>query len=97
MKLTLSDVQKVARLARLKLSEDELSKSVEQLGFILEFIDTLNDVDTDDVEPMAHTAELVNAFRADVPAPSLDRNDALANAPQTDGRYFLVPAILEGA
>ncbi|WP_437191601.1 Asp-tRNA(Asn)/Glu-tRNA(Gln) amidotransferase subunit GatC [Planctomicrobium sp. SH527] len=97
MKLTLSDVQKVARLSRLKLAEDEQARYVEQIGQILNYVELLNEVDTDGVEPMAHSAELTNVFRADVPTPSLDRQAALSNAPKSDGKYFLVPQILEGA
>lgn len=97
MKLTLSDVQKVAKLSRLKLAEDEQVRYVEQLGQILNYVELLNEVVTDGVEPMAHAAELTNVFRADVPKPSLDRQAALSNAPKSDGKYFLVPQILEGA
>jgi len=97
MKLTPDDVRKVARLARLKLSEEETQRFTEQLGRILEYVHQLDEIETAQVEPMAHAGDLVNVFREDVPVPSLDRQDALANAPKTDGKYFLVPQILEGA
>ncbi len=97
MKLTQDDVKKVARLSRLKLSESEPGQLVDQLGKILNYVELLNEVDTDGVLPMAHPGDLMNVFREDQPTPSLDRKDALANAPKTDGKYFLVPQILEGA
>lgn len=97
MSLTPADVEKVARLARLKLTAEEQSRFVGQLGEILEYVRMLDELDTSAVEPAAHAADLVNVFRNDEPRPSLDRSDALANAPRTDGKYFLVPQILEGA
>jgi aspartyl-tRNA(Asn)/glutamyl-tRNA(Gln) amidotransferase subunit C len=94
-RLTRDEVAKVALLGRLKLSADELDRMTVQLGRVLEYVDILNDVDTQNVEPMAHAIELRDVFREDVPVPSLPREDALANAPKTDGRCFVVPAILE--
>ena len=94
--LTREDVMKVALLARLKLSEAELETFTAQLGHVLQYVDILNEVDTAVVEqPMAHAVELSNVFREDVVRPSLPRDEALANAPKSDGRYFLVPPILE--
>ncbi len=95
--LTRDDVVKVATLARLKLSESEIERFTSQLGQVLEYIDVLNEIDTDNVEPMAHAAELRNVFRDDNPRQSLPREKALANAPQTDGRFFQVPRILDGS
>ena len=94
--LTRDDVEKVARLARLKLSDAELATFTTQLGQVLEYVEMLNEVDTDSVEqPMAHAVELTNVFRDDVPGQCLPREAALANAPKTDGRYFVVPQILD--
>jgi aspartyl-tRNA(Asn)/glutamyl-tRNA(Gln) amidotransferase subunit C len=95
-RLTRDDVAKVALLGRLKLSDDELEQMTTQLGRVLEYVDILNEVDTAGVEPMAHPIELANVFRDDVECESLPREDALANAPKTDGRCFVVPAILDG-
>lgn len=97
MILSQDDVLKVARLSRLRLTPEEQQRFGEQLGQILDFVQQLNEVDTSDVEPMAHAGDLSNVFRADEPTPSLDRKEALANAPKSDGKYFLVPQILEGA
>lgn len=94
--LTPDDVRKVARLARLKLTDEEVAIYTRQLAQVLQYVERLAEVETSNVEPMAHAVELENVFRPDEPTPSLPREAALANAPQTDGRYFLVPAILEG-
>ncbi|MCA9073966.1 MAG: Asp-tRNA(Asn)/Glu-tRNA(Gln) amidotransferase subunit GatC [Planctomycetaceae bacterium] len=93
--LSADDVKKVASLARLKLSPEEIARYQEQLDNVLSYVHRLDEVDTADVEPMAHAVEVVNVFRRDEPRASLDREQALANAPQSDGQYFLVPAILD--
>lgn len=90
-------VEKVARLGRLKLTNEELDRFAGQLGSVLKYVHMLNEVDTDDVQPMAHAVELTNVLREDVTIESLPRDAALANAPLTDGKYFLVPQILDGA
>lgn len=94
-KLTRSDVLKVALLARLKLTDAEVDDCTAKLGSVLAYVDSLNEVVTDEVEPMVHAVELSNVFRADQVAPSLPREAALANAPKTDGQFFLVPQILD--
>lgn len=93
--LTRDDVKKVAVLARLKLSEAEIDSLTTQMGKILGFVESLNEVQTDGVEPMVHAMELRNVFRADESRPSLPREESLKNAPKTDGKYFLVPQILD--
>lgn len=95
--LSPKDVQKVATLARLKLTEEELQQIGQQIGGILDYVAVLDEVDVSDVEPMAHVADVSNAFRADATRPSLPREESLSNAPKTDGKYFLVPQILENA
>jgi aspartyl-tRNA(Asn)/glutamyl-tRNA(Gln) amidotransferase subunit C len=94
-KLTRDQVLKVARLARLKLSDAEVADYIEKLGNVLAYVDSLNEIDTEDVEPMVHAVELSNVFRADEVALSLSRQAALSNAPKTDGQCFLVPQILD--
>lgn len=94
--LTADDVRKVARLARLKLSEPEVESFTRQLGQLLEYVEVLSEVDTAHVEPLAHAIDVSNVMRNDEPVTSLSREAALQNAPQSDGRYFLVPPILEG-
>ncbi|MEZ6055949.1 MAG: Asp-tRNA(Asn)/Glu-tRNA(Gln) amidotransferase subunit GatC [Planctomycetaceae bacterium] len=95
--LSPDEVRKVAGLARLELSEDEVASFSQQLGKILDYVNQLSDVPTDGVQPMAHAIEVMDVFREDIPQPSLSREAALANAPKQDGRYFVVPAILDGA
>ena len=94
MPLTRAEVEKIALLSRLLLSEDELQRMTAQLGGILGYMDLLGEVDTTGVEPMAHARDLANVFRNDVVRPSLDREQALANAPHRDEECYLVPAVL---
>jgi aspartyl-tRNA(Asn)/glutamyl-tRNA(Gln) amidotransferase subunit C len=94
MALSREDVEKVALLARLRLTPDELDRMTAQLAAIVGYVDQLAELNTEDVEPMAHAVELSNVFRADELRPSLPREAALANAPHHDGEYYLVPAVL---
>ncbi len=93
--LTKDTVTKVAHLARLKLSDAELDLFTTQLGQVLGYVELLDELDTSAVEPMAHVADIANVFRDDELRPSLPRAAALSNAPKTDGKYFVVPQILE--
>lgn len=94
--LTREQVQKVALLARLKLTEAEVDAMTAQLGAILGYVEQLNELNTEGVEPLAHPLPLQNVFRADEPAPSLTVDEALANAPKRQGDFYSAPAILEG-
>lgn len=89
------DVQKVARLARLELTAQEAQQFGDQLKNVLSYVDILNEIDTTGIEPLAHPHETTNVLRPDVPTGSLPRESALSNAPKTDGKYFLVPQILD--
>lgn len=89
------DIAHVARLARLGLSDEELSNYQAQLGVILEHAAHVQELDTDGVEPTAHPLPMVNAFRADEVRPSLDRDEVLAQSPEHDDGYFRVPPHLE--
>jgi len=95
MKVDKKDVEHVAMLARIELSEDEKEDYSEQLSAILEFFDRLKEVDTTDVSPTSHVLDLVNALRPDEIQPSLDVNDALKNAPDRSDRFYQVPKILD--
>ena len=95
MSLTADDVAKVALLARLRLSPGELETFTGQLNAIVGFVEQLGELDTTDVEPLAHGVEVRNVFREDVRQPALPREDALANAPQRNAGSFLVPAVLD--
>ena len=94
MSLSREDVEKVSLLARLKLSEEELDVMTEQMVRIVGYIDQLSEVDTENVEPMAHAIEQFNVFADDVVHDSLPRDAALANAPKRDDECFRVPAVL---
>jgi aspartyl-tRNA(Asn)/glutamyl-tRNA(Gln) amidotransferase subunit C len=94
MSLSRQDIEKVALLARLQLTEAELESMTDKLGQIVGYVDQLAEVNTDNVRPMAHAVEVVNVFRADEVAASLPRDEALANAPHRDERGYLVPAVL---
>lgn len=95
MGLTREDVHKVAMLARLRLEDAELGTYTQQLNAILDFIEQLQEVDIEGVEPLAHGGEVTNVFREDRAEPSLPREKALANAPKRNSESFLVPAVLD--
>ncbi len=82
----------VARLARLKLSEEEVERMAGELSSILEHVDRIAQMDLDGVEPTSHVVALENVVRADVPRPSLPREAALANAPEPVDGAFRVPS-----
>ena len=94
MKISREEVRHVARLARLDLEDTVLDQMADQLGGILEYMDTLNRVDTEGVAPTAHAVSLTTPLRADELRPHLDREAALANAPERDEESFLVPRII---
>ncbi len=93
--MDIADVRKVANLARLSLTDQELESSRQQLGAILDYVRLLDEVDLDGVSPMPHPVPMSNVFRDDVQQSSLSREDSLSNACKTDGQFFLVPRILE--
>lgn len=95
--LTADQVRKVAKLARLQLSEADVDRFTQQLGQVLGYVEMLSELNTDGVEPLAHPLEIENVLREDVPTPSLSREATLSNAPKSDGRCFLVPQILDAA
>ena len=94
--LTRADVEHVAYLARLGLTPDELARLEGQLNHILDQYAKLAELDTDAIPPTAQTIELENILREDVARPSMSPEDVLATAPQRDGDFFVVPAILGG-
>jgi len=90
-----SQVKQVANLARLELTEEEIAKFSVELSSILEYIEKLNELDVEGVEPLAHCLPIHNVFREDVPKDSIDVEKALANAPQRYEEYFKVPKVLD--
>lgn len=95
--LSRGDVEHVAHLARLGLSEEEIKLLEVQLNHILEQYAVLAELDTDHIAPTAQTIELENILREDIVSPSLDVEQALANAPERSGDYFVVPAVITDA
>ena len=95
MSLTLEQVRWVAHLARLDLGEAELETMTRQLSAILEYVDQLQKINTDQVEPLAHPLPIHNVFREDEPTPCLPVDAALQNAPDRRGDFYGVPAVLE--
>ena len=90
-----ADVEAVARLARLQLTEPETEVLREQLSAILTYIDKLRALDTDGVEPTSHAVPLLNVMRDDAPEPCLPADAMLANAPDRVDEFFRVPRIIE--
>ncbi len=94
-KLTLEEVDHVANLARLTFSEAEKEKLAEQLAKILGYIEQLNELDTENVEPTSHAIPVKNVVRPDTVKPSLTQDEALANAPSNVDGLFEVPKIVD--
>jgi aspartyl-tRNA(Asn)/glutamyl-tRNA(Gln) amidotransferase subunit C len=88
-------VEHVAKLARLNLTEDEAVQYTTQLNAILNFFEKLDELDTERVEPTSHVMEVYNVMRADEERPSIEREEALRNAPDHEDGQFKVPAVME--
>ena len=82
----------VARLARIELSEEEIARMPPELSKILEHVETMNEIDLEDVEPTSHVVDLVNVLRDDVPRESMPREKALEQAPDSADGGFRVPS-----
>lgn len=95
MSVTNDDVRYVADLARLQFSDEETEKMAGEMSKILDFMETLEEVDTRDVEPLEHVIELEYRFRNDKTEESLSHEMALKNAPDADTDYFRVPRVIE--
>lgn len=95
MSLSKEDVKYIAKLAKLEFSESELDGFVHQFNQILEYMDTLNGLDTSGVEPLAYPVEYLNVFRDDVPSDSLSPGEALKNAPDCTEEFFKVPKVIK--
>lgn len=95
MKLTKEEVLHVATLARLNIDESLIDTFANQLGDILEYVETLDRIDTGSVVPTFHAVDKANAFREDRTTGHLDRDSAVSNAPEEDDGYFIVPKVIE--
>ncbi|MEM7007859.1 MAG: Asp-tRNA(Asn)/Glu-tRNA(Gln) amidotransferase subunit GatC [Thermodesulfobacteriota bacterium] len=95
MKISKEDVVKVAELARLEFREEEVEKFTEQLGSILEYIEKLNELDTDSVEPTSHVLDSSTPLREDKRVKTLSTDQVLQNAPESEDDFFVVPQVIE--
>ncbi|MBI1375635.1 MAG: Asp-tRNA(Asn)/Glu-tRNA(Gln) amidotransferase subunit GatC [Phycisphaera sp.] len=93
-RLTDDDVKKVAKLARLKLNDEQIHAFAGQLSDVLSYVHKLDELDVTGVEPMAHPTDMTNRFRDDTPGRPISVDQALANAPESDPPFFKVPKVL---
>lgn len=91
--ITVKDVEHVAKLARLELTEEEKEKFTSQLGDVLKYVEQMNEVDTSDVEPMSHAIDFVNVMREDEVKYEQTKEELMKNAPDAEDGFFKVPKI----
>ena len=91
--ITIKDVEHVAKLARLELTEEEKELYTKQLGDVLKYVDQMNEVDTSNVKPMAQVVDLVNVMREDKVYYEHTKEELMANAPEEEEGFFKVPKI----
>ncbi len=94
MAVTKKDVEKIAELAKLKFTDEELENFTPQMNEILSYMDKLNELDTENVKPLSHPVEQTNVFREDELKTSISTEDALKNAPAKDDHHFKVPKVI---
>ena len=90
-----STVENISQLARLELSEEQKEKMQGDLNSVLEWMDKLNEINTDDVEPLIHMSLETNVLRQDNPKQDISHEEALTNAPKKDSNYFRVPKVID--
>jgi len=95
MKISRSEVEHVAKLARLALADEELDALTGEMDAILDYVEQLNELDTDDIVPTAHAVPVENAFRDDEVKASFTTEQALSNAPDSEQSAFRVPQVIE--
>lgn len=93
--MTTDDVKYIASLAKLKFDENELESFTHKFNEILTYVEKLNELDTESVEPLEYPIDNINIFREDVVVNNLSHENALSNAPDTGGEYFKVPKVLK--
>ena len=91
--ITIKDVEHVAKLARLELTEEEKEKFSKQLGDVLMYVEQMNEVDTSNVEPLSHVVDFCNVTREDVPNQEISKEALMSNAPDEENGFFKVPKI----
>ena len=89
--ITIKDVEHVAKLARLELTEEEKELYTKQLGDVLKYVDQMNEVDTTNVKPMSHAIDFVNVMREDKVVYELIKEELMADAPEAENGFFKVP------
>ncbi|WP_337865019.1 Asp-tRNA(Asn)/Glu-tRNA(Gln) amidotransferase subunit GatC [Ignavibacterium sp.] len=95
MSVTKKEVEKIAELAKLKFTEKELENFTHQMNDILKYMEKLNELNTDDVQPLSHPNEAMNVFRNDELKKSISTVEALKNAALADENYFKVPKVIQ--
>ena len=95
MKVTDDIVKHIAHLARLDFKGEELDAIKDDMEKIIDFVDKLSEIDTENVEPLIFMNEKVNVLREDIPNQTLTKENALANAPKSDSDYFRIPKVLD--
>ena len=95
MKISKEEVKKVAELARLEFNETQIEKFTEQLGNILEYIEKLNELNTDNVKPTSHVLDISTPLREDKVQKLLTIDEVLQNAPESEDDFFVVPQVIE--
>ena len=88
-------IQDIAKLSKLKFDSSAEEKMIEDMGKMLSFVDKLNEIDTEGVEPLIYMSEEINVLREDEITSEVSQKDALKNAPQKDSDYFKVPTVLK--
>jgi aspartyl-tRNA(Asn)/glutamyl-tRNA(Gln) amidotransferase subunit C len=94
MSVTKKEVEKIAELAKLKFTDEELENFTHQMNDILQYMEKLNELNTENVQPLSHPVESVNVFRDDKLKNSIPTEEALKNAPLADEKYFKVPKVI---
>ncbi len=95
MKISKEEVEHVAHLARLNLNSQELAKMTQQLDTILSYVEKLNELETEGIQPTTHAFSIYNAFRDDLVDDSLSQGEALTNGSKHNDQYFIVPRIIQ--
>ncbi len=95
MKIDDKMIDKIAKLAYLEFEKDEKEQIRKDLERIITFVDKLKELHTENVEPLVYLSDTAKNLRSDEPSVSITHEDALLNAPQTDGKFFLVPKIID--
>lgn len=94
MAVSIDEVKHIAKLAKLKFSDEELEDFTYRFNDILKYMDMLNKVDTENIAPLSHPVEMINVFRDDTLKEPVSTEEALKNAPDSDGEFFRVPKII---